>query len=474
MTLDTVRVAQDGCTLCRTAITDITERKRAQLALRESEEQLRLAQAAGGVGTFDWDLVTQEARCSPDYFRVMNRSARTGGKVTLAQWQSWVHADDRDRLLAALQAALEGTGEAFGEYRMVGEDSETRAILYRGQITRDAQGRAVRMLGTVLDMTERNRAAAALRESEARLKVAEAVEAERRRLFAVLETLPAMICLLTPDYHAAFANRSFREKFGESQGRHCYESCFGRAEPCEFCQSYHVLQTGQPHHWEVSGPDGSAMDAYDFPFTDVDGSPMILEMDIDITERRKAEAELAKYREHLEELVKERTAQVEAANAELRASNAELDHFNRIMVGRELRMIDLKKEVAEYVQEPVHELFEAAGTCIALRVAVLLLLRVQHQAAESHLLWMAAALAAMGLVNGAHSVASRGVAWSWLQHGATLVGGLLFGLVWCPLPASSPRRNRFFILLVAALTLTVALGVWRRPEWLPGPWVAGD
>ena len=142
------------------------------------------------------------------------------------------------------------------------------------------------------DIAECKRDVLAFRESEARSKVAEAVDVERRRLFNVLETLPAMICLLTPDYHVAFANRSFRERFGESHGRHCYEYCFGRAEPCEFCEAYVPLKTGQPHRWEVTGPDGSVIEAYDFPFTDSDGSPMILEMDIDITEHKRAEEKL--------------------------------------------------------------------------------------------------------------------------------------------------------------------------------------
>jgi PAS domain S-box-containing protein len=132
-----------------------------------------------------------------------------------------------------------------------------------------------------------------IRSAERRRRAEEAVSAERKRLFDVLETLPPMICLLTRDYHVAFANRSFRKKFGESDGRHCYEYCFGRDAPCDFCESYNVLRTGQPHHWEVTGPDGSVIDVYDFPFIDVDGSPMILEMDIDITDRRRAEAELS-------------------------------------------------------------------------------------------------------------------------------------------------------------------------------------
>ncbi|HUJ69423.1 MAG TPA: PAS domain S-box protein, partial [Syntrophorhabdales bacterium] len=131
---------------------------------------------------------------------------------------------------------------------------------------------------------------------ELELRVAERtaeVEKERRRLYDVLETLPAMICLLTPDHHVAFANRSFREKFGEAKGRHCYEYCFGFPQPCDFCESYKVLETGKPHHWQVTTPDSSSViDAHDFPFTDADGSPLILEMDLDITEQRQAETAL--------------------------------------------------------------------------------------------------------------------------------------------------------------------------------------
>jgi PAS domain S-box-containing protein len=139
----------------------------------------------------------------------------------------------------------------------------------------------------------------------------------------VLETLPAMIRLLTPDHHVAFANRSSREKFGESNGRHCYEYCFGRAEPCEFCESYNVLKTGRPHHWEITRPDGSVMAAYDLAFTDVDGSAMILEMGIDITEQRKAEAALKEVNERLEQRVAERTAALAESEQQIRASLAE-------------------------------------------------------------------------------------------------------------------------------------------------------
>lgn len=153
----------------------------------------------------------------------------------------------------------------------------------------------------------------------------QSVQAERQRLLGVLEALPAMVSLRGPDHKIPFANRGFREKFGDPGDRRCYEMRFGRTEPCEDCETFLPLKTGTPHHREVSFPDNTRMEAYDFPFTDLDGSALILEMGVDVTERRQAEAELQRYREHLEELVAERTRQVEAANAQLEAEVRELE-----------------------------------------------------------------------------------------------------------------------------------------------------
>jgi PAS domain S-box-containing protein len=110
---------------------------------------------------------------------------------------------------------------------------------------------------------------------------------ERQRLLDVLETLPVNICLLTPDYRVSFANRAFRKMIGEANGRCCYDFVYGFNEPCEFCQSYRVLETGKPHQWRVEIPGGGIIDVYDLPFKDTDGSPLILEMSIDITEQEK-------------------------------------------------------------------------------------------------------------------------------------------------------------------------------------------
>jgi PAS domain S-box-containing protein len=191
-------------------------------------------------------------------------------------------------------------------------------------------------LSIVVEMYHRNREKLAAylveqavsqerRRQDEERKVAESIRAEQQRLFDVMEALPAMISLRRTDHLISFANRSFREKFGEPGGRYCYETRFGRKEPCEDCETFIPLKTGKPHHREVTFPDSSLIDAYDFPFHDVDGSSAILEMGIDITDRRRAETELKKHREHLEELVAERTRQLEAVNARLEAEIRELE-----------------------------------------------------------------------------------------------------------------------------------------------------
>jgi PAS domain S-box-containing protein len=120
----------------------------------------------------------------------------------------------------------------------------------------------------------------------------ESVRIERQRLSDVFELLPAYVCLLSPDYHMPFANRFFRERFGESHGRRCFEFLFNRTEPCDVCDTYQVLTDNRPRRWEWTGPDGRNYDIYDFPFTENDGTTHILEMGLDITERKQAEREL--------------------------------------------------------------------------------------------------------------------------------------------------------------------------------------
>lgn len=188
-------------------------------------------------------------------------------------------------------------------------------------------------LSVIIERHHRNREKlSALREEAAILeerrkldeerKVATLIQSERQRLFDILETLPVMISLRTKDHRIVFGNCFFREKFGDYQQKRCYEVRFSRTEPCEHCEAFLPLQTGEPHQREITFPDGSFVNSYDFLFTDFDGSSLLLEMGIDITKRRRAENEVYAYRERLESMVEERTRQLQKANAQLEADIA--------------------------------------------------------------------------------------------------------------------------------------------------------
>ncbi|MBN1392617.1 MAG: PAS domain S-box protein, partial [Sedimentisphaerales bacterium] len=205
-------------------------------------------------------------------------------------WSEFFDSDAQIIIKAQLLSRKKGLAEPY-EFATKRKDGRNIYIRLSPQAIYDAHGKFKGSMAVFMDITEHKQAE-------------EKIKAERQRLYDVLETMPVMVCLLTTDYRVSFANRSFREKFGEARGRRCYEYCFGRSEPCDFCQTYNVLKTGKPHHWEITIPDGrNVIDVYDFPFTDIDGTPLILEMDIDITARKRLEENLEKERKELKLII---------------------------------------------------------------------------------------------------------------------------------------------------------------------------
>lgn len=155
---------------------DITERKRAEEALRASEERLHLVLEGSQLGLWDWDIQAG----------VVNRNERWAAMLgyTLAeiepridQWRSLIHPDDQDAAWRSIQDHLEGRTPVHEvEIRMRTKDGSYRWILDRARVVRRAaDGRPLRMSGTHADITERKRAEEALRQSQADLERAQAV-----------------------------------------------------------------------------------------------------------------------------------------------------------------------------------------------------------------------------------------------------------------------------------------------------------
>ncbi|VTT96339.1 sensory box protein : PAS domain S-box OS=Thiocystis violascens (strain ATCC 17096 / DSM 198 / 6111) GN=Thivi_3000 PE=4 SV=1: MASE1: PAS_4: PAS_4: PAS_3: PAS_3: PAS_3: PAS_3: PAS_3: PAS_4: HisKA: HATPase_c: Response_reg [Gemmataceae bacterium] len=154
-----------GCTV------DVSDRKEAERRVRESEHRLRLAMEAAATGLWEWDVTTNAVTWSPECYPIHGlRDGEFDG--TAAGFDRLLHPDDRDRVWATVRAAVDDRTKYECEFRVVRPDGDVRWVANVGRAVGDEQGRPVRMVGTLTDITERKQTEQQLRESEERLRMA--------------------------------------------------------------------------------------------------------------------------------------------------------------------------------------------------------------------------------------------------------------------------------------------------------------
>lgn len=159
--------------------TDVTELRDTQEALRASEERLRIAYRAARIGAFELNIETGVNNWTPELEAMYGLRPGSFDK-SQAAFERLVHADDRDKVQSLVEHALETGQPTEGEWRVVWPDGSVHWIAGRWQALRDPSGRAVRMAGVNMDITERKKAQDALASFGGRL--IEAQEEERKRI----------------------------------------------------------------------------------------------------------------------------------------------------------------------------------------------------------------------------------------------------------------------------------------------------
>lgn len=128
--------------------TDVTEHVARADALQQSEEKLRIAVEASGIGLWTWDVANDHLECDQRLIHILGCEPRS----TAEYLSRVVHPDDRERLSRANENARGGR-PSFAEHRIVRPDGQVRWILPCGRIMKDEEGDALRMTGGILDVT---------------------------------------------------------------------------------------------------------------------------------------------------------------------------------------------------------------------------------------------------------------------------------------------------------------------------------
>ena len=154
---------------------DITERRRVEEALRSRQEMLEVAQKAARAAAFEWRVGGGPNSWSPDLEAM--HGIRVGSyDGTYESWRNLVHADDWPNVETALKDALQ-TGDVDAEYRVLHSNGDVRWLQAKGRVFSDAEGKPVRIVGFVLDVTDRHRTEEELQRIEQQLRQAQRLEA---------------------------------------------------------------------------------------------------------------------------------------------------------------------------------------------------------------------------------------------------------------------------------------------------------
>ncbi|MBN1815314.1 MAG: PAS domain S-box protein [Anaerolineae bacterium] len=178
---------------------DITKRKKAEEALRESEHMLAEAQKVAHLGWWEWNINSDVVRWSEEERRIFGLSPQ-GPDQTLGDVLTFVHPGDLEKTRENIRKGLAGEAPYEFETRIVRPDGSIRHIDTRAQVYRDDQGEPIRVMGTTMDITERKQA-----EEEKEHLLAQ-IQEQAQRVQQIIDTVPEGVILLDASAGIVLAN----------------------------------------------------------------------------------------------------------------------------------------------------------------------------------------------------------------------------------------------------------------------------
>jgi PAS domain S-box-containing protein len=333
------------------------ERRQAGMVLRESEERWKFAIEGAGDGLWDWNIQTGEAYYSPRYKEMFGYADADIG-TTSDEWSKRIHPDDAPGVFGAIQPYMDGKpGSATIEFRMLCKDGSWKWTLGRGMVvSRDTDGKPLRMIGTNTDITERKRVEMALRISEERYKLL--VEESPLGIIITQAGLskyvnPALLDMIGyPD--SEILERSFFPFIHEGDQPWVRELHLRRMKGEPVDANYvvrMVRKDGQVRHWQMKTNN-----------IEWNGMPAALGIVSDISDRIRMETDLREARDAAETASLTKSRFLAAASHDLRQPMQAISLFTEALVRTDLNAE--QKRISDYLAESTQSLGDLLNTLL--------------------------------------------------------------------------------------------------------------
>jgi PAS domain S-box-containing protein len=289
-----LRGGDEGSPLAFAFVEDITESKRSEEALRESEERFRLAAQAAKMYAYEWDVPTDKVVRSEEYAKVLGYSYQER-ELTREQILATIHPDDRALFIGSVDQLTPQNSTSQISYRVLHPDGPVVWLEKSARGFFDERGKLLRMIGMVANITERRRAEQGQRESEDKLRL-------------LLDSTAEAIYGMDLEYRCTFCNLACLralgyERIDEVLGKNMHDLMHhtradGTLFPVEECRVHRVIRTGKGDHAEeevVWRTNGTGFPAECWSYPQLRGEEVVgaVVAFVDITERRLAEVALA-------------------------------------------------------------------------------------------------------------------------------------------------------------------------------------
>jgi two-component system sensor histidine kinase/response regulator len=303
---------------------DITARKEGEIALGQALQAIKEAQRIAQVGSWQRDLLTDAVAWSDEMYRIYGRDPQQF-RVTPETFRATIHPEDRECAIAAYRATVEQRAPLNLTHRVLLPDGALKYVHILGEVFYATDGSPLRIAGTTQDISQQVVQAAQLRASEGRLRSLFSAMAEglivQEAGGRVVDANPAAEQILGLSHAEIRGRTSIDERW---QPIHEDGSAFPGAEH----PALRALRTGQAQRNIVIGftvPEQGTrwinVNAQPVLGAESSAPQAVITTFSDITETRAIQAELARHRQHLENLVDQRTASLQIAKEAAEAAN---------------------------------------------------------------------------------------------------------------------------------------------------------